>query len=741
MKEAQGELKKTADTAQSNMDRMANAGRVAFAGIGVAAVGFGAVAVKTALEGQQAHAQLVQAVQNSGTAFSSVGGKVDEMSARFAKLGYENDAVEAALARLVQGTGNTKTAMDSMALAADIARARHMDLTEVAQGLGKILSGNMKGMVAFGLSSKDAAGNVLTTAAAMAELNSRFGGAAAAQAGTYAGKLQALNAEWHNMIESVGNMLLPVLGNLAGRMADVAGWFEKHRGVAIGLAAVIAGPLVLAMNAYIAKQAVAFVGSTIETVKKIGAAIMTILVPATEAEAVALTTAATAEAFLTAGLSVAAGAAAIAGVAFLSHATATTGADTAAATMTGTVDGLAGAEDGLGDSTTGAIGALKAQEDLFKQLNHDTAAQSGEIFKLIGDQQNLDRATKTLAGDTTAHAQAQQTATRAARELGDAQTKLTKATADYNKLQGGLGMEISLDQNHAHHDLEQAQLNHETAQTKLNDAVAQYGENSVEARQASLDLESATFTLQAAQGSMGDIGKSAWDKVNAAQDAVHQAQQDVIDKTNAQKDALDKMNKPASDLAANTLAWQQAQNTLNTDWEKFQGLLIAHPELRDQLAGQLQRMKDNLPKGADVKPLQDLLDKINAMDAAKIAALDIALLTGAASKDIGNLLGNTTTPPGPAAPKASRPDWTADITFSGGAAEGAVVRARPGGRLMLVGEGGKDEAIVPLDRAGAGLGNVIINVYGNGRTDAELALVLRDEILKAGRNMAGIGLG
>ena len=45
---------------------------------------------------QQAHAQLVQAVQNSGTAFGSVSGQIDAMSERFAKLGYENDEVEAA---------------------------------------------------------------------------------------------------------------------------------------------------------------------------------------------------------------------------------------------------------------------------------------------------------------------------------------------------------------------------------------------------------------------------------------------------------------------------------------------------------------------------------------------------------------------------------------------------------------------------------------------------------------------
>jgi hypothetical protein len=42
---------------------------------------------------------------------------------------------------------------------------------------------------------------------------------------------------------------------------------------------------------------------------------------------------------------------------------------------------------------------------------------------------------------------------------------------------------------------------------------------------------------------------------------------------------------------------------------------------------------------------------------------------------------------------------TADVIRPTGAARGAVVKARAGGSLMLVGEAGQDEAIVPLDRA------------------------------------------
>lgn len=52
-----------------------------------------------------------------------------------------------------------------------------------------------------------------------------------------------------------------------------------------------------------------------------------------------------------------------------------------------------------------------------------------------------------------------------------------------------------------------------------------------------------------------------------------------------------------------------------------------------------------------------------------------------------------------------------------GLAEGGIVRARPGGIIANIGEGGQDEAVIPLDRAGefgmgGGGGTVNITVYG-----------------------------
>lgn len=46
-------------------------------------------------------------------------------------------------------------------------------------------------------------------------------------------------------------------------------------------------------------------------------------------------------------------------------------------------------------------------------------------------------------------------------------------------------------------------------------------------------------------------------------------------------------------------------------------------------------------------------------------------------------------------------------------AAGGVIRARPGGTLALLGEGGEDEAVIPLSRAGAAVGGTVVHIHGN----------------------------
>jgi hypothetical protein len=59
-----------------------------------------------------------------------------------------------------------------------------------------------------------------------------------------------------------------------------------------------------------------------------------------------------------------------------------------------------------------------------------------------------------------------------------------------------------------------------------------------------------------------------------------------------------------------------------------------------------------------------------------------------------------------------------------GLANGGIIKASPGGTLALIGEGGRDEAVIPLDRMGSmGGNNITINVQGGDPNAVVDALV------------------
>jgi hypothetical protein len=78
-----------------------------------------------------------------------------------------------------------------------------------------------------------------------------------------------------------------------------------------------------------------------------------------------------------------------------------------------------------------------------------------------------------------------------------------------------------------------------------------------------------------------------------------------------------------------------------------------------------------------------------------------------------------------------------DFLLSGGQAsipalaDGGIVKASPGGTLALIGEGGRDEAVIPLDRAG-GIGGNNINVYVQGADPNAVVDALRTYMFRNG---------
>lgn len=262
-----------ANTAQSgSFDKLANAGKLAFAGLATAAIGFGAVAVKEALEGEKAHALLEASVKAAGGSMEALEPKIDKLTDRFAKLGFTNDELEQGLARLTQITQNPTKAIDLMGVTADLAAARHISLEQAATLVGRAAEGNVTPLKRMGVTIQATGDSAKDGAAAIAALQQRFGGSAQAEADTYAGKLKAFQAEMTNLEEKIGNDILPVLAKLAGGLADTVGFFERNHAAATALAVVVGGPLTVAMSAYVVQQGIAIAMKVADFFETVGIA-------------------------------------------------------------------------------------------------------------------------------------------------------------------------------------------------------------------------------------------------------------------------------------------------------------------------------------------------------------------------------------------------------------------------------------------------------------------------------------
>ena len=322
MGEARHEVAKLEHESAGHVDKFAAVGKAALLGFAGVAIGVGGMAVKAALEGQQAHQRLAQAIKNAGGSMEELEPRVGKLSDHFAKLGYTNDELETGLGTMTTALHDPEKAMSAMGLAADLAATKHISLDEASVAVAKAMAGQLRPLKQLGIDLPVAAGGALklqqandalgkaqegvqavlekypdaankaskhhaqyeaaTNKVTEAQrklgdaqeagakitkaLSDAVGGQAAAAADTYAGKLAATKAQAENLIEKLGNHLLPVIARVITITTSVVGWFERHATVAKILAGIVGGALVVAILAYVGQLTIATVRTVAHTV-------------------------------------------------------------------------------------------------------------------------------------------------------------------------------------------------------------------------------------------------------------------------------------------------------------------------------------------------------------------------------------------------------------------------------------------------------------------------------------------
>jgi hypothetical protein len=184
----------------------------AAAAAGAYAVKIGIEGVKAAIEDEKAQTQLALALENAtGATTAQIAATEQSILKMSLATGVADDQLRPALGRLVRSTGDITKAQDLLAIALDVSTATGKPLETVAAALSKGFDGNTAALGKLGIGLSAAELKTMNFTQVQGKLSDLFGGAAARNADTYAGRIARMQVAFDEAKETIGFALLPIL--------------------------------------------------------------------------------------------------------------------------------------------------------------------------------------------------------------------------------------------------------------------------------------------------------------------------------------------------------------------------------------------------------------------------------------------------------------------------------------------------------------------------------------------------
>jgi hypothetical protein len=177
------------------------------AGVGLLAVGL-KKSVDAAVEAEKSQVRMQTQLKALNISFNRHGAEIDRTIQAHSRLsGFDDEDLQDSFTGLVRVTGDHNKALKANALAMDIARARGTDLDSASKLVTRALMGNSGALRRVGIDiDKNASKQQI-----MAALQRKFGGQAEAYGKTAAGAQDRLRVAFENVMEQLGQKLLPLL--------------------------------------------------------------------------------------------------------------------------------------------------------------------------------------------------------------------------------------------------------------------------------------------------------------------------------------------------------------------------------------------------------------------------------------------------------------------------------------------------------------------------------------------------
>lgn len=204
---------------QSFGDKMGKFGKmagVAFAAASAAALGYAAVLLKdgvqSAIADEQAQAKLATTLQNVTNATDSQIAAVENQILQTSLLtGLTDDQLRPSFERLVRATKDSDAALKLQAVAVDVAAGSGKSLEAVSNAMAKAAEGQTASLAKLGIGLTAAQLKTMSMDEITKQLADTFGGQAAVQADTFAGKMAILKVAFDEGKETVGSFVLDAI--------------------------------------------------------------------------------------------------------------------------------------------------------------------------------------------------------------------------------------------------------------------------------------------------------------------------------------------------------------------------------------------------------------------------------------------------------------------------------------------------------------------------------------------------
>jgi len=233
----------------STLDKASKTATAAVGVLGIAAVAVGVLSVKTALEVQDSYSRLGQAMANAGVNTEKNRKSTENLLDSYERMGFQNEVSAVGYQKLIQATHSVEQSNKLMAISADFARAKNIDLDVAAGLMAKGTQGSMKAMKELGITLDTTLPKNEAITKAFQELSVTVGGQAIAYTKTFNGQMAVLGSEVENVGEKIGTALIPILMSMIDGVRNAFHWLGQNKEILLKVGYAV-GAVTLALVAY-----------------------------------------------------------------------------------------------------------------------------------------------------------------------------------------------------------------------------------------------------------------------------------------------------------------------------------------------------------------------------------------------------------------------------------------------------------------------------------------------------------